>query len=73
MPVETKTTPESLNLDPNKVDYRQMCKYGKECYQKNPMHHQKFRHPKTDEVEAGKKRQLQGDVLQVVLKLFHEL
>ena len=24
---------------------RPPCKYGKDCYQKNPMHHEKFRHP----------------------------
>ena len=22
-----------------------MCKYGEKCFQKNPMHHEKFRHP----------------------------
>ena len=27
------------------ADGRQMCKYGKECYQKNPMHTEKFKHP----------------------------
>ena len=27
------------------ADGRQMCKYGNECYQKNPMHIEKFRHP----------------------------
>lgn len=27
------------------ADGRQMCKYGEECYQKNPMHIEKFRHP----------------------------
>jgi hypothetical protein len=60
MPVETKTTPESLSMDPNKKDYRQMCKYGRECYQKNPMHHQKFRHP-DPETDPGKKRRLEED------------
>lgn len=29
-----------------------MCKYGKECYQKNPMHHQKFKHPTSDNSES---------------------
>ena len=39
-------TPEGFNLgDEGKKDFRQMCKYGASCYQKNPMHHQKFRHP----------------------------
>lgn len=36
-----------------------MCKYGKGCYQKNPMHHQKFRHPSSDPPPNDlKKRQL---------------
>ncbi|XP_018573352.1 histone PARylation factor 1 [Anoplophora glabripennis] len=26
-------------------DYRIVCKYGAKCYQKNPMHHQKYKHP----------------------------
>lgn len=45
-----------------KPDYRQMCKYGVNCYQKNPMHHQKFKHPskeaekpETEEVEQEAK------------------
>ena len=40
-------TPEGIILgSEDKVkDVRQMCKYGENCYQKNPMHHQKFRHP----------------------------
>eukprot|EP00088_Acartia_fossae_P043085 TRINITY_DN4530_c0_g1_i1.p1 TRINITY_DN4530_c0_g1~~TRINITY_DN4530_c0_g1_i1.p1 ORF type:complete len:468 (-),score=108.69 TRINITY_DN4530_c0_g1_i1:803-2182(-) len=29
-------------------DNRQMCKYGTGCYQKNPMHHEKFRHPEKE-------------------------
>jgi hypothetical protein len=67
MPVESSKTPESLSMDPDKVDYRQMCKYGKDCYQKNPMHHQKFRHPDSDEAKASKKRQLEEDI-QVINK-----
>lgn len=56
MPVEAKGTPQPLNLgeDVAKKDFRQMCKYGKDCYQKNPMHHQKFRHPKDGESEPQK-------------------
>lgn len=65
MPVETKTTPESLSHDPSKPDYRQMCKYGKDCFQKNPMHHQKFRHPQP-EAEA-RKRALEEDEPKVCL------
>lgn len=26
-------------------DPRIPCKYGIECYQKNPAHHQKYKHP----------------------------
>ena len=28
------------------------CRYGKDCYQKNPMHHQKFRHPKDNDTDT---------------------
>ena len=57
MPLESKTTPKGLDLAEDgaeghtapKADHRQMCKYGKDCYQKNPMHHQKFRHPKPND------------------------
>lgn len=50
MPSPTKT-PTGLAIgqsegDKAGPDYRQMCKYGLNCYQKNPMHHQKFKHPK---------------------------
>ena len=35
-------------------DYRQDCKYGEGCYQKNPEHKAKFKHPEAKkEVEAG--------------------
>ena len=55
MPTENKGTPQAITLGNEnngaKKDFRQLCKYGKDCYQKNPMHHQKFRHPKKDEVE----------------------
>ena len=47
MAERAQTTPEGINFGdegPGK-DIRQMCKYGENCYQKNPMHHQKFRHP----------------------------
>ena len=74
MPVETPKTPESLTLgerDPSKVDYRQMCKYGKDCYQKNPMHHQKFRHPESDESKASKKRQLEENEQKVKILEWH--
>jgi hypothetical protein len=42
MPVETKKTPESLNLDPGKADYRQMCKYGKGSILQNPISAETF-------------------------------
>jgi len=43
-------TPEGIILgsEDKAKDVRQMCKYGENCYQKNPMHHQKFRHPSKD-------------------------
>ena len=30
-------------------DHRQMCKYSTDCYQKNPMHQEKFKHPPKEE------------------------
>jgi hypothetical protein len=65
MPAEARGTPQSLLLGTEedggvkKKDYRQICKYGKECYQKNPMHHQKFRHPKDgdDKIEDQAEQQ----------------
>lgn len=27
------------------TDSRIPCKYGIKCYQKNPVHHQKYKHP----------------------------
>lgn len=30
----------------NNDDSRTMCKYGTDCYQRNPEHHKKFKHPK---------------------------
>lgn len=45
-------TPQAIKLGSEVgKDYRQACKYGEDCYQKNPMHHQKFRHPKAGEKE----------------------
>ena len=38
MPSETKGTPQPISLGDDKdkpKDFRQQCKYGKECYQKN--------------------------------------
>ena len=36
-----------------KRDYRQDCKYGENCYQKNPEHKAKFKHPEVEKkVEA---------------------
>ena len=57
MPVGTSSenggTPQPLTLgSEGSKDFRQMCKYGKGCYQKNPMHHQKFKHPKDEESPA---------------------
>merc|ERR1711874_648081 len=50
-------TPQAITLGTEngaKKDFRQLCRYGKDCYQKNPMHHQKFRHPKDEEKEIQK-------------------
>ena len=47
MAEKAQTTPEGLSFgrEGTVKDARQMCKYGENCYQRNPMHHQKFRHP----------------------------
>ena len=54
MAENAKTTPEGIIFGNKNVtkDVRQMCKYGESCYQKNPMHHQKFRHPSKDKVKS---------------------
>lgn len=31
-----------------KIDSRPMCKYGTECYRKNPLHFKEYRHPGYD-------------------------
>ena len=64
MPSETKGTPQPITLgsednEKNKKDFRQSCKYGKDCYQKNPMHHQKFRHPKYDDCDKDVKKPME--------------
>ena len=47
MAANAQSTPEGLIIGEESKgnDLRQLCKYGTNCYQKNPMHHQKFRHP----------------------------
>ena len=60
MPGVTNGTPQPLTLGSDegaKKDFRQMCKYGEDCYQKNPMHHQKFRHPKPGDKEKCKEQE----------------
>ena len=36
-------------------DYRQDCKYGTNCYQKNPEHKAKFKHPESEPDKENKK------------------
>jgi len=50
--IGTATKADSVGGGEKKTDYRQMCKYGINCYQKNPMHHQKFRHPEKEQQQA---------------------
>jgi hypothetical protein len=38
----------SYNSDP-----RLSCKYGQKCYQKNAVHHQKYKHPTKRRVEVS--------------------
>ena len=35
-------------------DYRQDCKYGANCYQKNPEHKAKFKHPESEPDKENK-------------------
>lgn len=42
----------NIKNDVSKKDNRKLCKYGSECYQKNPFHLAKFRHPKRSSDEA---------------------
>ena len=37
-------------------DYRQDCKYGTNCYQKNPEHKAKFKHPESEPDKENKNR-----------------
>lgn len=37
-------------------DSRIICKYGNECYQKNPEHHKKYKHPPQLKAKAAKKQ-----------------
>ncbi|CAK9803266.1 Histone PARylation factor 1-like [Anthophora quadrimaculata] len=37
-------------------DKRIPCRYGSKCYQKNPTHHEKYKHPPTKNVANGTKR-----------------
>ena len=34
-------------------DNRQMCKYSAGCYQKNPMHLEKFKHPEKEKSKSN--------------------
>lgn len=34
-------------------DTRLPCKYGQKCYQKNPLHHQKYKHPPKRKIEVS--------------------
>lgn len=41
--------------------HRPICKYGQECYQKNPMHHEKFQHPPKDTPDCASGPDLRQD------------
>ena len=42
-------------------DYRPECKYGSGCYQKNPEHKAKFKHPEKDDKKEEPKKDLDFD------------
>jgi len=54
------------------MDHRQPCRYGVQCYQKNIMHREKFKHPDESEnkenTEANKKRPLSSSDSEADLK-----
>lgn len=39
----------------SKHDSRELCRYGAKCYQKNPLHHSKYKHPPKN--EDGKEKE----------------
>lgn len=43
-------TKDSVSYD---SDPRLPCKYGQKCYQKNAIHHQKYKHPTKRKVEVS--------------------
>ncbi|KAL7302979.1 hypothetical protein TKK_0004205 [Trichogramma kaykai] len=53
------SSPTKTVNDDDVEDTRALCRYGKDCYQKNPDHHKKFRHP--DKNNSNAKRKSPGD------------
>lgn len=53
-------------------DERALCKYGDSCYQKNPQHHRRFKHPKrkTEDVieNVGKKIKTEKTPSEIVIE-----
>ena len=47
-------------------DYRQDCKYGANCYQKNPEHKAKFKHPESEPDKENKKAREDEDQVEAV-------
>jgi len=48
-------------MNVERTDHRQPCRYGTGCYQKNPMHLEKFKHPSADDTEdAADKENLEN-------------
>ena len=43
-------------------DNKPLCKYGKDCYQKNPLHLQKFKHPTKLDEENSRVKNNQNDL-----------
>jgi len=66
-PSPTKT-PTGLSVGDGATakDHRQMCKYGENCYQKNPMHHQKFRHPAKNVPKKQSEEEVKKDKVETV-------
>jgi len=44
-------------MNVERKDNRQDCRYGEGCYQKNPMHHEKFKHPEKEKKSVSEDKE----------------
>lgn len=59
-------------MSSDEEDLRTLCKYGDSCYQKNPQHHRRFKHPKrkTEDIieNVGKKIKIETSLSERVIE-----